>query len=78
MPEHSWYYVPPPGQRVRRESIQIARGGRQWTGSWTVEGDRLYVDSAYGSRTAQAGRDKGRAARAEALLAEIVDQRVRP
>jgi hypothetical protein len=77
-PTSSWYHVPSPGQRVRREALQIKRGGRTWSASWTVDGDRLYVESAYGSRTALAGRERGRVAKAEALLAEIVDQRVRP
>jgi hypothetical protein len=78
MPEHSWYYVPPAGQRVQRQAVQITRAGRRWSGSWTVEGDQLFVESAYGSRVARAGLALGRAKRAEAMLGEIVDGRVRP
>lgn len=74
----SWYHVPKPGQRVRREAIGIERAGRRWSGSWTVEGDVLHVESAYGSRTGPAKPDRTRAARAEKLLGEIVDTRVRP
>jgi regulator of RNase E activity RraA len=43
-----------------------------------VEGDKIFVVSTHGSRTATAGRELGRAAIAEALLGEIVDARIRP
>ncbi len=74
----SWYHVPKPEQRIRRETISVDRNGRRWSGSWTVEGDVLHVESAYGSRTASASPVKTRASRAEKLLGEIVDGRVRP
>jgi len=77
MPEHSWDYVPPPGQRVRRQAIGVERQGRRWSGSWTVEGDILHVESAYGSRAAPAGAEHTREARATKLLGEIVDTRPR-
>jgi lipoprotein-anchoring transpeptidase ErfK/SrfK len=78
MTDHSWYYVPPPGQRVKRTAINIERGGRRWSGTWTVEGDILHVESAYGWRTAPARPERNRADRAAKLLSEIVDMRVRP
>ena len=78
MSRESWSYVPPPGQRVKRQAIGIERGGRRWSGTWTVEGDVLHVESAYGWRTAPAKPERTRAARAAQLLGEIVDMRVRP
>ena len=78
MPQESWFHIPRPDQRVKRQAVGIERGGRRWSGSWTVVGGKLYVESAYGSRTVPAGSGRGQAAKAEKLLGEIVDQRVRP
>jgi len=69
---------PKPEDQAPVEAVQVTRGNRSWSGSWTVEGDRLRVVSAHGSRTAVAGRESGQAARAARLLGEIVDARVRP
>lgn len=75
MPRDSWFHVPKVADRVRRESVRVIRGDERWTGSWTVENGDLLVVSAYGSRTAPAGSSRDRAARAEAMLGEIVDAR---
>jgi len=78
MGNESWHHVPPPSQRTKRKAIEIERSGRRWGGSWTVEGDVLHVESTYGWRTAPAHPERTRLARAQKLLAEIVDMRVRP
>jgi hypothetical protein len=62
----------------QEEAVKVTRGNRSWSGSWTVEAGRMVVTSAYGFRTADAGRARGQAARAAKLLAEIIDARVRP
>jgi hypothetical protein len=67
-----------PKPQAREEAVQVTRGNRSWSGSWTVEHGRIVVTSAYGFRTADAGKERGQAARAARLLAEIVDARVRP
>jgi hypothetical protein len=67
-----------PKPHARDEAVQVTRGNRSWSGSWTVEHGRMVVTSAYGIRTAPAGRERGQPARAAKLLAEIVDARVRP
>lgn len=79
-PRNSWNRVPAPDERVRRVAVQHRRGGERWSGSWTVQGEKLYVESAYGSRTAKidpenASDDRANALLAERLLAEIVDAR---
>lgn len=71
-------YIPPSGQTVHREVVQIARDGRRWSASWTIKGKTMVVANAYGSSAVPAGPERGRRARAEALLAKIVDARVRP
>jgi hypothetical protein len=63
---------------VRRHAIQIKRDGRVWSGAWLVEEDKLFMISAYGVRSVLAGAAATRAAQAEALLAEIVDDFVTP
>jgi hypothetical protein len=60
---------------VKRHKLTLTVGGRVWTGHWEVEGDKLQVCSAYGSRTAPAAPEKTRVARVEALFAEIVARR---
>jgi hypothetical protein len=70
--------LPKPETRVRAEAVKVTRGNRSWSGSWTVEGDRLVVVSPHGSRAAPAGKERGQAAMAAKLLGEIVDARVRP
>jgi hypothetical protein len=70
--------LPAPEDPAAAEAVQVTRGNRSWSGSWTVEGDRLRVVSAHGSRTAAAGKEGGQAAMAARLLGEIVDARVRP
>jgi len=67
-----------PKPHARDEAVQVTRGNRSWSGSWTVEHGRMVVTSPYGFRTADAGRARGQAARAAKLLAEIIDARVRP
>jgi hypothetical protein len=67
-----------PKSHAREEAVQVTRGNRSWNGSWTVEHGRMAVTSAYGYRTAPAGGERGRPARAAKLLAEIIDARVRP
>ena len=57
---------------IERHKITVRRGGREWNGSWEVEGDTLHVLTAYGSRTAPAGKPEDRAARARALMEEIL------
>jgi hypothetical protein len=74
----SWFHAPKPGTRVRPNDVAIDRGCRHWSGSWTLEGDQLVVVSTYGWRSEKAGSGRGRAKRAERLLREIVDTRVRP
>jgi len=74
----SWFHAPKRGNRFARNDVAIDRGCRHWSGSWTLEGDQLVVISAYGSRSARAGSERGRTKRAEKLLREIVDARVRP
>jgi hypothetical protein len=67
-----------PDDHAQGQAVKLTRGNRSWNGSWTIEGDRLRVVSAHGSRTAIAGKARGHAARAARLLAEIIDARVRP
>ena len=74
----SWVPAPKPGKHVQRNDVVIDRGYRRWRGSWTLEGDQLVVISAYGTRSAKAGSERGRVKTAEKLLGEIVDARVRP
>lgn len=71
----AWHHVPKPADRVHRETVRLIRGDERWTGSWTVEDGEMIVVSAYGSRAAPAGSLRDRAARAEAMLAEIIDAR---
>jgi hypothetical protein len=74
----AWRHVPNHEHRVRRESVQIVRDGRRWSGMWLTEGDKIFVISPHGSRTAIVRQARDRAAIAEALLGEIVDAQVRP
>jgi hypothetical protein len=60
---------------VNRTKVTVKRGGQEWNGHWEVEGDKLFVVSAYGWRTVPAGAEKTRAARAEKLMGEIVIER---
>lgn len=67
-----------PARGAKRQSIRdvrIVRDGQRWTASWHVDDGRLVVWSAWGSRSEAAGNTKDLAARATALLGEIVDQR---
>jgi hypothetical protein len=70
--------VPSAEEHVRHHVIGIERNRRRWSGSWRVADGKLYVESGYGSRTAPAGAERGREAKARKLLCEIVDMRVRP
>lgn len=60
---------------VERHKLSVRAGGQVWNGHWEVEGEKMHVCSAYGSRTISAGPETTRAARAEGLLAEIVKAR---
>ena len=53
--------------------MYIVRGNKRWDGSWFIEGSTMFVVSAEGSRTARVGDEPDRAAKAKALLADIVD-----
>jgi hypothetical protein len=72
---HSWSRVPKPEDRVHRETVQVTRDARSWSGSWTIENGDIFVVSAYGSRRARVNRHKLIAAQAEALMGEIIDAR---
>jgi hypothetical protein len=70
-----WAYVPPPDQRApERHKLSVRRNGRLWSAHWELQDGKLYVCSAYGSRTEPIGRQKNLEARAEALFSEILDQ----
>ena len=67
-----------PARGAKRQSIRdvkIIRDGQQWTASWHVEDGELLVWSAWGSRTEPAAGTTDFAARATALLGEIVANR---
>lgn len=74
MSKDSWNHVPKPADRVKRFSLEITRHGRQWYGSYTVELGKLVVVSAYGGRTVMTGRARDLQAKAEKVLAAIVDE----
>jgi hypothetical protein len=58
--------------RVERHKVSVKHAGQTWNAHWELDGDKLIVCSAYGSRSAPSGPDTDRPALAEALLAEIV------
>lgn len=60
---------------IDRHKLSVRHAGKVWNGHWELDGDKLLVCSAYGSRSADAGPEDGRSAKAEALLAEIVKGR---
>jgi hypothetical protein len=66
-----WAYVPP-GRRVRRRPVQVVRDGHAFNGMWELEGARIVVISAHGSRSAEAVAAPKRNAQAKRLLEEIV------
>jgi hypothetical protein len=83
MPNDSWYYIPPASQCLSHEAVQIERNGRRWSGSWTVKGDRLCVESICGSPTViiapdQADNDRAHALLAGLLLAQMVGESTAP
>lgn len=59
--------------RIAYRDVRITRAGRTWTATWHTDGEKLYVSSAYGSRTEPVGRSKNLANRATELLSEIID-----
>jgi hypothetical protein len=67
-----WAYVPPPDQRVKRNGVRVKLGGRDYSGLYEIEGGKIVVMSAYGSRSAKAVSPSKRNAQAERLLEEIV------
>lgn len=60
------------GGRIIRTTISIDRHGKSWSGSYTVELGKLFVESAYGSRTVMTGRAKDLKAKAEKVLEAII------
>jgi hypothetical protein len=71
-----WSGVPKPEERITRRTIRIERHGQTWSGAYTVEGSKLYVESAYGSRTIPLGRPTDDLnAKAGRVLEVIVDSR---
>jgi hypothetical protein len=66
--------TPKKGQApIKRNSLRTIRNGREWTGFWEQDGDKLLVCSAYGSRSEPIGRRTNLEARAVSLFAEILD-----
>jgi hypothetical protein len=67
-----------PARGAKRQStsdLKIVQDGQQWTASWHVEDGELLVWSAWGSRTEPASATTDFAARATALLGEIIASR---
>lgn len=64
-------------KRIELHKITVRRGGKDWNGHWEIDGDRLHVISAYGSRSAPAGPEKTRVDRAQLLFVEILNERGR-
>ncbi len=56
------------------KDVRVQRNGRTWTASYHVEGGKLNVWGAWGSRSEPVGRTKDLKKRAEALLTNILDQ----
>jgi hypothetical protein len=42
---------------IDRHKLSVKHAGKFWTGYWELEGDKLQVCSAYGSRTVKAGSE---------------------
>lgn len=55
--------------------VRVKRNGRTWTASYHVEGGKLQVWGAWGSRSEPVGRTRDLAKRATSLLVEILDER---
>ena len=60
---------------VSYRDVRVTRGGKTWTASWHVDEGKLFVSSAYGSRTEPVGRRKNLGDRAEQILGEIIEAR---
>jgi hypothetical protein len=58
--------------RVQPQAIRIESHGLVWSGSWTVENDKLVVTSAYGSRTTPMGQTDNLDSAAQAVMSAII------